>query len=221
MDNTADNFVSGLHGWHSKALGEKTAESLRKNNFRAEYLELPEEARNRILSQINPGDRIAFGGSYTVKQLGLPELIEKIPAVILDHNAPGLDAAQKLDIMLQQQVCDVFICSANAITLDGHIFNVDGTCNRISAMVFGPKKVIVVAGVNKICQDEAAAWERIRMIAAPVNMKRLNRRTPCTVTGYCTDCDSPERGCNAYLVLKKKPALADFSVFIVNKSLGF
>lgn len=221
MDHTADNFVSGLHAWHGKTLGEKTVENLRKNNFHAEFFDQQEEAKERILGMIKPGDKVAFGGSFTAMQLGLRESIAGIPAVILDHNAPGLDAGQKLEIMRQQQVCDVFICSANALTLDGQIFNVDGTCNRVSAMLFGPKKVIVVAGVNKICQDEAAACERIRTIAAPVNMKRLNRRTPCTVTGYCTDCDSPERGCNAYLVLKKKPALADFSVFIVNKSLGF
>jgi len=98
---------------------------------------------------------------------------------------------------------------------------VDGNGNRLSAMIFGPRKVIVIAGINKICIDEQSAWDRIRTTAAPVNMKRLNRPNPCTKEGICMDCSLLTRGCNAYLVLRKKPSMTDLSVFIVNESLGF
>ena len=221
MSENDNQFVSSLHAWHGKVLGLKTAGSLQKNDFDAHFIESEDDLHKRLVEIIKPGDNVAFGGSLTVKQLGIQELVKEIPASIRDHNAPGLSGDEKLEIMRRQQVCDVFICSANAITEDGHIFNVDGNGNRVSAMVFGPRKVVVIAGVNKICHDEDTAWERIKSIAAPVNMKRLNRDTPCTVSGRCMECNSAARGCKAYLVLKKRPSLTDFSVFIINKSLGF
>jgi hypothetical protein len=221
MDISTENFVNDLHSWLGETVGLKTVKALRKNNFDAEYFNVEETLVNKVLSLVKPGDKVAFGGSQTVKQLSIPEMVRDLPATILDHNAPGLSVEDKMEIMRQQQVCDVFICSANAITIDGQIFNVDGNGNRVSAMIFGPKKVIVIAGTNKICHDEAAAWERMRSTAAPINMKRLNRDTPCVTSGYCSDCSSNQRGCNAYLILKRKPTLTDFLVFIFNKSLGF
>jgi hypothetical protein len=221
MSETDDHFVTSMQEWHGSVLGKKTAKALQKNDFDAHYFESEDSLLKKLTEMIKPGEKVAFGGSQTIKQLGIPEMVSKIPAVILDHNVPGLDAEQKLEIMRQQQVCDVFLCSANAITEEGHTYNVDGNGNRVSAMIFGPKKVVVIAGTNKICHDEASAWERIKSVAAPVNLKRLNRDTPCTVTGHCMDCNSTERGCKAYLILKKRPTLTDFSVFILNKSLGF
>jgi hypothetical protein len=216
-----NHFVAEMQKWHGRALGQSAVEALRKNNFAASYFESGSQTAKAILQYIKPESTVAFGGSQTVKQLGIPDMIAAIGAMVLDHNVPGLEMEQRIEIMRQQQVCDVFICSSNAVTLDGGIYNVDGYGNRLSAMLFGPRKVIVVAGTNKICKDEAAAWERIRLLAAPVNMKRLNRPNPCTVGGYCRDCNSQVRGCNAYLALRKKPSITDFSVFIVNEPLGF
>jgi hypothetical protein len=105
--------------------------------------------------------------------------------------------------------------------MQGELINVDGNGNRLSAMIFGPRKVIVVAGINKIVKDQEEGWERIRQKAAPMNLKRLNRPTPCVQSGVCMDCAVPMRGCNAYVMLRKKPSLSDFSVFIVNEILGF
>lgn len=221
MSEIDDRFVNSMHEWHAAVLGQKVVKALNQNDFDAHYFESKTGLLKKLSVMIKPGDSVAFGGSQTVKQLGIPEMVTGIPATILDHNAPGLDAAQRLEVMRRQQVCDVFICSANAITADGHIYNVDGNGNRISAMIFGPKKVVVIAGTNKICHDESSAWDRIKSLAAPVNMKRLNRDTPCTVTGHCMDCNSNDRGCKAYLILKKRPSLTDFSVFLVNKPLGF
>jgi hypothetical protein len=221
MKESASSFVSEMNAWHGRTIGIKTIEALKRNRFDAGYFETGVEAADVVMNFIQPGATVAFGGSQTIKQLGLPERIHEAGAIILDHNAEGLDPEEKMEIMRRQQVCDVFICSSNAISLDGQLFNVDGNGNRLSAMIFGPKKVIVLAGVNKICINEEQAWERIRSIAAPVNLKRLNRPNPCTKEGICADCNLPTRGCNAYLALRKKPTLTDFSVFIINEMLGF
>jgi hypothetical protein len=221
MHKESDKFVSEMKLWHGKTIGQKTVEALRKNHFESVFFNTSLEALKVILSFIHPGEKVAFGGSQTIKQLDLHKKILAVGAIVLDHNAKGLSMEEKLDIMRMQQVCDVFICSSNAITMEGELYNVDGNGNRVSAMIFGPKKVIVVAGTNKICPDETAAWIRIRNVAAPINMHRFNRPNPCTKQGICMDCNLPTRGCNAYLAIRKKPSMTDMSVFIINEDLGF
>jgi hypothetical protein len=221
MEVDIHGFVNELHSWHLRTNALKAVESLRKNHFDAGFFQSGEEVCEIVLNHIKPGMSVAFGGSQTIKQLGLDKMISDAGAMILDHNIQGISPEQKLDIMRKQLVCDLFICSTNAISVQGELFNIDGNGNRLSAMIFGPKKVIIIAGTNKICLDDAAAWERVRNVAAPINMKRLNRPTPCSEKGICVECNVPSRGCNAFLVLKKKPSLSEISVFIVNESLGF
>jgi hypothetical protein len=221
MNKEANQFVTDLKAWHGRIIGQKTVDSLRTNHFDAGFFDTGLEACEVIMRFIQQGSTVAFGGSQTIKQLGLAERIKQIGATLLDHNTEGLSQDEKIEVMRKQQSCDVFLCSSNAITQNGELYNVDGNGNRLSAMIFGPRKVIVVAGTNKICNDEASAWQRIRNVAAPINFKRLNRPNPCTKQGICMDCNLPTRGCNAYLVLRKKPSLTDFSVFIINENLGF
>jgi len=219
--NPTDAFVNEMNTWHGQTLGLKTVEALRRNRFEATFFETREETANTIMQLIKPGMEVAFGGSQTAKQLNLQELVKETGATILDHNAVGLSEDQKLGVMRRQQICDVFICSSNAISLQGELFNIDGNGNRVAAMAFGPRRVIVIAGVNKLVADEEAAWQRIRTIAAPINFKRLNRPNPCTKQGVCMNCNLPTRGCNIYVATRRKPPMMDFSVFIVNDSLGF
>lgn len=220
-NNTTDTFVYELNTWHGNTLGLKTVEALRRNRFDADFFETRENAANAVLQFVKPGMQVAFGGSQTAKQLNLHQLVTLAGAGILDHNAPGLSDEEKLDVMRRQQTCDLFICSSNAISLQGELYNLDGHGNRVAAMAFGPKRVIVLAGVNKLVANEEAAWERIRTIAAPVNFKRLNRPNPCTKTGICMNCNLPTRGCNIYVATRRKPPMMDFSVFIINEKLGF
>lgn len=219
--NPTDTFVSEMNTWHGHTLGNKTVEALHKNRFDATYFETREEAAKAVMQLINPGMEVAFGGSQTAKQLNLQQLVTDAGATILDHNATGLTDEQKMEVMRRQQICDVFICSSNAISLQGELFNIDGHGNRVAAMAFGPRQVIVIAGVNKLVADEESAWQRIRTIAAPINFKRLNRPNPCTKQGVCMNCNLPTRGCNIYVATRRKPPLMEFSVFIVNESLGF
>jgi hypothetical protein len=219
--NPTDNFVSEMNSWHGRTLGLKTVDALRRNRFEADFFETREETARAVIEMVNPGMQVAFGGSQTAKQLDLQKLVTEKGAIILDHNAAGLTDKEKLEVMRRQQVCDVFICSSNAISLQGELFNIDGHGNRVAAMSFGPGRVIVIAGVNKLVADEEAAWERLRMIAAPINFQRLGRPNPCVKQGVCMNCNLPTRGCNIYLATRRKPSLTDFSVFIVNESLGF
>lgn len=219
--NPTDTFVNEMNTWHGQTLGHKTVDALRKNRFEAEFFENRNEAANAVMQMISPGMEVAFGGSQTAKQLNLQQRVLDIGATILDHNAAGLTDDQKMEVMRRQQICDVFICSSNAISIQGELFNIDGHGNRVAAMAFGPRRVIVIAGINKLVADEDAAWQRIRTIAAPINFKRLNRPNPCTKQGICMNCNLPTRGCNIYVATRRKPPMMYFSVFIVNDSLGF
>jgi hypothetical protein len=219
--NPTDTFVNEMNTWHGQTLGNKAVEALKRNRFDSCFFETRAEAAQAVIEMISPGMEVAFGGSQTARQLNLQQLVTEAGAKILDHNAPGLSDEEKIDIMRRQQICDVFICSSNAVSLQGELFNIDGHGNRVAAMSFGPRRVIVIAGVNKLVSDEEAAWQRIRTIAAPINFKRLNRPNPCTKHGVCMNCNLPTRGCNIYVALRRKPSLTEFSVFIVNESLGF
>jgi len=210
-----------VYQWQAGVLGNRAVEALRRNNFDAAYFETQEDVVAAVLKFIKPGTTVGFGGSQTTRLLGLSQVVTEAGGIVLNHNAPDLLAEERIEIMRKQQVCDVFICSSNAITTNGYLCNLDGHGNRVSAMIFGPRKVIVIAGTNKICKDEAAAWDRIRAVAAPLNMKRLSRPNPCTNKGECMDCNLPTRGCNAYVTLRRKPSLTDFSVYILGENLGY
>lgn len=210
-----------IHEWHNETVGKRVVEALKKNNFDAVYCACREEAVQRVLEFISPGAKVGVGGSMTVQELGLLEKIAEKGATILNHNQPGLTPEQKLEIRRQQLVSDVFLTSTNALTMDGYLVNVDGSGNRVAAMTFGPKKIVIVAGINKIVPDINAAFNRIKTLASPKNNKRLNLPNPCTTTGVCMDCESKSRICNVYTVMKKKPLSSDITVIVVGDTLGY
>ena len=207
--------------WHNDVFGEKVVKALAKNNFQAYYVANRAEAVSKVLSLIPAGATIGVGGSWTLKELAIPEQLEKLGHEVFDHNRPGLTMEQSVALRHKELSCDVFISSTNAITLDGQLVNTDGSGNRVAAMSFGPKKVIVVVGVNKIVSDLDAAMERIELYAAPINNKRLDRPNPCTVAGVCMDCQGASRICNITTILHKRPPMIDFHVVVVGEELGF
>jgi hypothetical protein len=202
-------------------MGEAAVEALKANRFEAAYVPGGHEAVRQILSMIPEEAVVGIGGSKTIESLGLSELLKDRGNTVLWHNEPGLTPEQSAAYRHGQLSCDVFLTSANAITMKGEIVNRDGVGNRVAAMIFGPKKVIIVAGVNKLVENLDAAEVRIKTIAAPLNNKRLNRPNPCVKTGVCTDCSSPTRICNVTTILNKKPSLTDMTVLIVGEELGF
>ena len=206
--------------WHRETLGKKVCEALKKNKFSSEYLPTAAETRSRVLELINPGSSVGFGGSMTISALDLTGELEKRGCTILDHGkAPTLEA--KTAIRQKQLTCDCFLCSSNAVTLDGQLINIDGTGNRVAAMIYGPKQVILVVGYNKITSDLNSALERIELLAAPVNNKRLNLPNPCTKNGTCMDCSSDSRICNVTTILHKKPTQSNLTILVVGEDMGY
>ncbi|HOX32700.1 MAG TPA: lactate utilization protein [Spirochaetales bacterium] len=207
--------------WQYETLGRAACEALKKNGFEAVYLPTGAEALAKLASLIKPGMKVGFGGSMTVKALGLAERVAALGAQLLDHNAPGLDKEAKLAVMRAQLSCDLFVAGSNAVTLDGDIVNVDGNGNRVAALTFGPKKTVVVVGANKIVRDIDEALARIETRAAPLNNKRLDRPNPCVKSGQCEDCQGDTRICRVYQILRRRPSLSDFTVLVVGESLGY
>ena len=214
MDNT-------YRTWLWEKLGETCIKNLRKNGFDAHFVSTIDEARQFILQTVSGYETFGFGGSDTTRALGVLEELRASGKTIYDHWQEGLSKEEILDIRLQQGRCDCFFCSASAISATGEVVNVDGIGNRTSAMAFGPKKVIIVAGMNKVTQDLESSLKRIREVAAPMRAKSLGMETPCAETGICSDCNSPQRICRITTILHRKPLLTDMSVILVNQALGF
>jgi L-lactate utilization protein LutB len=206
---------------HHDVVGKKVVETLTKNGFQALYCATKAEAAEAVLRLVPEAVTVGVGGSWTIVELGILETLKERGCTILNHNAPGLDAAEKFRIRRAQLTCDVFLTGSNAVTMDGRLVNVDGTGNRVAAMIFGPGKVIVVAGINKVARDLGAAEERIRSVAAPVNNSRIGLPNPCVKTGECMDCQGPTRICNVTTIIGKRPNATEMHVIIVGEDMGF
>lgn len=207
--------------WLWEKLAEKCIENLKKHGFNAHFVATSEEARELVLNMVSSYQTFGFGGSDTTRALGLLEELKAKGKTIHDHWQKDLSKEEDLDIRLNQGRCDCFFCSANAISITGEVVNVDGIGNRTNAMCFGPKKVVVIAGMNKVTQDLESALKRVRDIAGPMRAKSLGMDTPCAETGICNDCNSPQRICRITTILHRKPMLTDITVILVNEALGF
>lgn len=207
--------------WLWTKTGEKCVANLKKHGFDAHLADSSEDAKKLILDMISGFESFGFGGSATTHGLGLDQALRDMGKTILDHNQPGLAPEKIMEYRRNQTQADCFLCSANALSLTGEIVNVDGVGNRTNAMSFGPKKVVIAAGANKIEPDLPGAIERIRKVAAPMRAKSLGMETPCAETGICIDCNSPMRICRITTILHRKPMLTDVSVVIVAEELGY
>jgi hypothetical protein len=155
-----------------------------------------------------------------LKQIGFFEAAKARGMKLLNPFVQGITPEERNAMTRKIFSCDYFLCSTNAITEEGQLYNVDATGNRVAAMFFGPKKTIVVCGINKIVKDMDEARKRVWNLVAPMNAKRLGRKTPCTQTGVCSDCNSPERICNISVEIVKKPTRSDILVLLVGELLG-
>lgn len=193
-------------------------ENLNKRGFISYLAQDENEAFEIIKQNIPSGSLIGFGGSMTVEQMQLPQKL-KSAGYICNHNLTSDKSWNSL--CENNRFADYYITSTNAITKDGVLVNIDGRANRISAMCYGPKKLFFVLGTNKICEDTASAILRAENIASPLNAKRLKKETPCTKTGKCSKCNSPDTICKAMLVLYHPTSSMEVHVVIINKEYGF
>lgn len=197
----------------------KTLEALKKNNFEAEYYETSKEAVEAILKDISVNESVGIGGSMTVKTLELDRLLKERGNIVnwhwLESTPEGMNKARE-----NSAHADVYLTSANALTQDGKLVNTDGTGNRVASMIYGPKRTIIICGINKVTENLDAAIERIEKNAYK-NARRLKLNTPCAVNEKCTDCNSPQRQCNVTSIIKKRPGNRPFKVVIINEELGY
>jgi len=207
--------------WLWEKQGEKAVKALKDHGFDAHFVQTLEEARDLILNMVPAYETFGFGGSHTTRSLGLTETLRAKGKTLFDHWEGNLFGEENKKIRLAQGRSDCFICSANAISATGEIVNVDAVGNRTAAMTFGPRKVIVVAGMNKVRPDLPSALERIREVAGPMRAKSLNLDTPCAKTGVCSDCNAPKRICEVTTILHRKPWMTDISVVLINDTLGY
>ena len=190
----------------SEELCKKAVEGLKKRGFESVFVKTAAEAAEIVMKEAESAESVGWGGSESVKALGVRERLAEAGKEIRDH----------------ELVMDLFLLSANALTADGRIVNIDGTGNRVAASINGPKRVVYVVGRNKIVAggvEEAIA--RIRRCSCPPNCRRVGKKTPCAATGKCADCDSPDRICKVTAIFDRKPTGVSALAIVVDEDLGY
>ncbi|MBQ1608660.1 MAG: lactate utilization protein [Lachnospiraceae bacterium] len=201
----------------NELLAQKVIKGLESRNMKGYYAANKEEALAKALELIPTGASVTMGGAMSAHEIGLVEALKKG-----DYNFIDRDAVEdKRAAMLQAYDADFFLTSANAMTEDGVMVNIDGNANRVSAIAQGPKHVLVIVGMNKICVDADAAMKRARNVAAPINAQRFGLSTPCAKTGACMDCKSPDTICCQFLITRYSRHADRIHVILVNDVLGF
>ncbi len=207
--------------WFGKEQAKACAEALKRSGFTAYYADSGSEAVRVVLGEVPVGASVGIGGSVTVRELGLPEALKEAGHTVYDHWDTSLDAAGREHSRDSQLQADVFLSSSNAVTKQGALVNVDGTGNRVAAMIFGPKISIVVIGYNKIVDGIPQALDRIHNYVAPVNYRRLNMNTPCQVGDNCSTCGNP-KACRVTTFIEAPPSgKKKFVVVVVGEHLGY
>ncbi|MGM0378258.1 MAG: lactate utilization protein [Bacillota bacterium] len=199
----------------------RTIEGLEKNNMKGYFAKDKESLIEVIKGIINENDIVSFGGSMTLFETNILDFLRQGSYRLLDRYEEGLSDEDIKELYRKSFSADAYFTSTNAITEDGKLYNVDGRGNRVAAMIYGPDKVIVIAGVNKIVKDIDQAIKRNKVISAPANTKRLSIDAPCRKIGKCVDCDSEYRICNKYTVIRKEFVDNRMHVILLNENLGY
>jgi len=207
--------------WYIDKRIERTIEGLGKRNMDG-YLVNDEAELIELLTKLIPQNSlVGVGDSMTLFETGVIDFLRNGNFVFLDKYRDGITSEEKREIYIRNFSADTFLCSTNALTESGELYNIDGNGSRVAPMLYGPRQVILVVGINKIVRDIEEAEKRVRQYAAPIDAKRLGKDTPCTSLGYCTDCKSPNRICNDFVVIRGQFIKGRIKVIIVRKQLGY
>ena len=200
--------------------GQILVKNLRRNHFEAYYCADAAQALSKALELIPKGARVGWGGAQSAEDIGLLRAIRAGEYRAIDRDT-AKSPEERIAIMKQALLADVFITGANALSMDGQMVNIDGNGNRVAAIVYGPDSVIVIAGMNKAVATLEDAVRRTRTVAAPMNKQRFALETPCEVTGACADCHSPGCICNQLLITRNSKPAGRIKVILVGEELGF
>lgn len=207
--------------WLQEKRIENTIEALKKNNMNGYLVSNKEELIDKIKELVPDDAKVACGGSMSLFEVGVIDFLRKGNYKFLDRYKFDITPEEIKNIYRESFFADAYFASSNAITENGEIYNVDGNGNRVAALLYGPSKVILIVGINKIVSNLEEAIERNRKISAPANAKRLNKSTPCVKTGYCVNCSHPEKICREYTVIKSQGDKDRIHVIFMNKSIGY
>jgi hypothetical protein len=207
--------------WYSEKQVERTIKNLNNRNMEGYFLKNREELLEKLKTFIPEGSTVGVGDSMTLFETGVIEFLRSGKFNFLDKYDESLNKDSKREIYIKNFSSDTFLCSTNALTEKGELYNIDGNGSRVAPMIYGPTQVIVVAGINKIVRDLEEAEKRVRQYAAPIDAKRLNKDTPCSKLGYCIDCKSPERICNDFVVISGQFIKGRIKVLIIDERLGY
>ncbi|MCL2243360.1 MAG: lactate utilization protein [Treponema sp.] len=201
-------------------LGPIVVRALSAHGFGAHYFDECGDAVEKVFSLIPKDHHVSWGGSLTLVDLGIQERLEKDGYYLLDRDK-GATSQERHEIMRRALLCDTFLTGTNAVSGEGQLVNIDGNGNRVAAIIFGPKQVIVVAGMNKVVQTHKDAINRAKTIAAPLNIQRFpNLETPCSETGTCTNCLSPDSICSHIVTTRFCKPAGRIKVILIGKDLG-
>jgi len=207
--------------WNEK-VAEDIIKHLEKRRMEGSYAPTADQAREDILTMIPEKSVVFRCGSMTAANMGLWEKVVKLPGVeLIDPYEAGIPPEESLERRRRGMTADLMIASSNAITLDGRLVNLDGMGNRVASMVFGPRKVVLVIGMNKVAADLDSAMARVKHYAGPVNAIRLGLNTPCVATGLCSDCRSSQRICNMWSIIEGHMIKDRIHVKLVGENLGY
>ncbi|MGD9560609.1 MAG: lactate utilization protein [Oscillospiraceae bacterium] len=211
-----------------RLLSSKIIKNLESRKFEATYCDTAAQAVQTALSLIPEGALVSWGGSVTLVETGLLEQVKQGPYTVIDRDTAASPAA-RYDLMRQALLCDVYLTSFNAISEDGVLFNVDSTGNRVAAIAFGPKNVVALVGMNKVCKTTEGALERARTYAAPINVQRaaINphfralQGTPCVLNGSCGNCKAEDCSCSYVVETRMCRPAGRIKIILVGEPLGF
>ena len=201
-------------------LANTIIKNMAKKNMEGYYCATSAEAVDKALSLMPEGASVTWGGSMTLTECGLMDALKTANYELIDRDTAKTPEDSRL-MYAKQVMADYYLMSSNAITIDGELVNIDGRANRVSCLCWGPQNVIIIAGMNKVCSDVESAVQRVRNFAAPPNCVRLNRNTPCTQTGKCGDCYSPDCICSQVLITRRSSTPNRIKVILVGEELGY
>lgn len=204
----------------NELLGKNMLPALEKRNFEAYYCSTAAEAREKAISLIPEGSSISWGGSVTIREIGLTKSLHEGNYEVIDRDL-AKNPQEMYELHRKGLLTDYYLTSTNAISEDGVLVNIDGNANRVAAICFGPKNVIVICGINKVAPTVQDALARARSFAAPVNAMRFTGKTPCTATGSCHNCTSPDCICDQILITRMSKAKNRIKIILVGENLGF
>lgn len=207
--------------WYLEKQVERTISNLQKRNMEGFFVKNENELKELLIQLIAENSVVGVGDSMTLFQTGVIDFLRSRDYNFLDKYKEGITSEDKKKIYIENFSADTFMCSTNALTEEGELYNIDGNGSRVAPMLYGPKQVIIVTGINKIVKNIEEAEKRARNFAAPIDAKRLEKNTPCTKLGYCIDCKSPERICNDFTIIRGQFIKGRIKVIILGKALGY